>query len=141
MVMWDEKLEAEIKTEFASADDAAVRTQAMTGKGIVARGRAMYELTRRALGDHALLVPALDAIEQDHVHHPKSFPPFGWAAAARILFSEDRAATEALLARIGAWAPGDQQGFFEFSLPRAQRAAKLREIRQTYNWMPGFTGS
>lgn len=137
MTIWDEALEAQIRAEFATSDDQELIEQALEAKSLTARGRAGYELSRRALDNPALLTPALAAIDRDHVRLPKSFPPLGWLAAARILGSENPAATAPLLQAMSAWDGNDQRGLLEWCLPRGERSAWLRRFESAYGWKPG----
>jgi hypothetical protein len=110
----------------------------LEAKSLTERGRATYELARRALDNPGLLEPALTAIDRDHVRLPKSFPPLGWLAAARILGSENHDATSALLDAMSAWESNDQRGLLEWCLPRGQRSAWLRRFGSAYGWKPGI---
>ena len=136
MISWDTQLEDKFRAECDNTDDDALKQTALCGRGLTLRGRATYELTRRALDNHELLTDALAAIDRDHV--AEGFPPLGWVAAARILGSDDREAVSALLSAISAWDLNDRRAFFEFCLPRGQRGRMLRDLATAHNWSPGI---
>jgi hypothetical protein len=136
MIPWDTQLEDKFRAEFESTPDDALKQQALSGKGLALRGRATYEFTRRALGNHDLLSDALEAINLDHV--ASGFPPLGWVAAARILGADDPAAANALLSAISGWDVKDQRAFFEFCLPRGRRRQMLRDLAAAHGWSPEF---
>jgi hypothetical protein len=136
MISWDTQLEDKFRAEFENTDDDALKQTVLSGRGLTLRGRATYELTRRALDNHDLLTDALAAIDRDHV--AEGFPPLGWVAAARILGSNDPAAVSALLSAISVWDVKDRRAFFEFCLPRGRRGRMLRDLAAAHGWSPGF---
>jgi hypothetical protein len=136
MIAWDTQLEEKFRAEFDGTDDEALKQTVLSGRGLTLRGRATYELTRRALGNHDLLADALAAIDRDHV--AEGFPPLGWVAAARILGSNDPSAVGELLTAMSGWEVKDRRAFFEFCLPRGRRGRMLRDLAAAHGWSPGF---
>jgi len=121
-IEWDVTMDAETRAEFEGADDEQVAHRAIDADaGLIARSRATFELTRRALSNHILLGQALDAINLDHVWIQKQPPPLGWLGAVRILGSADTVAIAALLQFVSKWELSDQQGLFQWCLPRGKR--------------------
>ena len=133
-------MEAEFRSEFQDLSNKQLEAKALApDAGMIPRGRATFELARRSLDDHALLEPALDAIDLDRVWKPKSFPPLGWLGAIRILGSNDRDAISVLLKRIVQWDENDQQALFQICLPPGERSITLKRLASEYDWTPGFT--
>jgi len=94
--------------EFANVSDEGLQEIIYDKRNGLVRARAIRELTRRALSNHALLDDACRAISSDHeagVH----YIPFGWAGADVIFLAGDRAAMAALLKEIKNWNLDDQR--------------------------------
>jgi hypothetical protein len=136
--MWDEALEAAIRDEFAGSNDAELERITQDGRSVVARGRATYELARRAVFDPRLLALAIAAIDGDHVQRPRAFVPSGWPAAARILGSGVVPAITLLLRCVATWLPSDQEGWFTWCVPRGRRAAMLHTLRELCDYDAPF---
>ena len=122
--------------EFARVSDRDLVDHATGSTRSLAKGRAIDELTRRALVDHGLLDAAIAAIGQERTVGFKQEIPLGWLGAVRILELDDTMAVSRLLQAMSGWSVDDEEDLLRLWAPRDKFAPAMKTLATRYGWSP-----
>lgn len=101
------------------------------------RGRAIWDLAKRALSNHNLLAIACKAISSDRRMGIHTYPN-GWFGADEIYNSGNQTAMLALLNEMNSWDEVEQENMIAHWEGHHQRAELTKQLMETYGWQPRY---
>jgi hypothetical protein len=118
-------------------DDELLLASRDTKLGI-ARGLAIEELARRALGNPRLLDPVCEAISSDRKLGFHARAPIGWLGANCLYISRQEQAVKCLLTWMNTWEANEQEDLVRHWAGKGNLATLSRELHDSYGWSPKY---